>query len=160
MGEGVVNYIHSILMTSGGAKMEFEDAVPFLQNNHRAVISTYQKTGGMQSSIVVCGAYQGQGAFVSVHGSSAKVRNLRRDPRCTMLAVTSDWRSYVVVEGQATLKDARNTDAEELRVLLREVFRACGDQEHPDWEEYDQAMVKQDAVVLLVSPDRVYGILR
>ena len=140
--------------------MKFEDAVPFLQKNHRGVISTYQKNGGMQSSIVVCGTYQGNGAFVSVRGNSAKVRNLRQDPRCTILAVTSDWRSYVVVEGQTTLKDARNTDAEELRILLREVFRACGDKDHPDWEEYDQAMVKQDAVVVLVSPDRVYGILR
>ena len=140
--------------------MEFEDAVPFLQKNHRAVISTYQKTGGMQSSIVVCGAYQGQGAFVSVQGCSAKVRNLRRDPRCTVMAVDNDWRDYTVVEGQAQLKDYHNTPPEEFRVLLREVFRACGDKDHPDWEEYDQAMVKQDAVVVFVTPERVYGKLR
>ena len=43
------------------------------------------------------------------------------------------------------------------RVELREVFRACGDKDHPDWEEYDEAMVKQDAVIVLVKPDRVYG---
>ena len=65
-----------------------------------------------------------------------------------------------MVEGQASLMDARNTDAEELRVLLREVYRACGDQEHPDWEEYDRVMRQQDAVVVLVRPDRVYGLLR
>ena len=102
----------------------------------------------MQTSIVVCGAYQSNAAFVSVRGNSAKVRNLRRDPRCTVLGVTSDWRSYAVIEGQASLKDAKNTDPEELRVLLREVFRACGDKDHPDWEEYDRAMVQQDAVVV------------
>ena len=56
--------------------------------------------------------------------------------------------------------DYRNTDAEEFRVLLREVFRACGDKEHPDWEEYDQAMVEQDAVIVFVSPDKVYGFIR
>ena len=44
-----------------------------------------------------------------------------------------------------------------MRVELREVFRACGDKDHPDWEEYDQAMVKQDAVIVLVKPERVYG---
>ncbi len=66
----------------------------------------------------------------------------------------------VIVEGQAQLFDARNTEAEELRVLLREVYRACGDKDHPDWEEYDGAMVDQDAVVVLVSPDRVYGRVR
>ena len=63
------------------------------------------------------------------------------------------------IKGQAyyQLMDYRNTPAEEFRVLLREVFRACGDKDHPDWEEYDQAMVKQDAVVVLVAPERVYG---
>ncbi len=77
-----------------------------------------------------------------------------------MLSVKPDWRSFVIVEGQAQLFDARNTEAEELRGLLREVFRACGDKDHPDWEEYDRAMVDQDAVVVLVPPDRVYGRVR
>ncbi len=140
--------------------MEFEEARPFMEANHQGVITTRQRNGGTQVSIVVCGAYQGKAAFVSVRGKSAKVRNLRRDQNCTVLTVTPDWRNFVVVEGQATLFDAGNTDAEELRVLLREVYRACGDKEHPDWEEYDQAMVQQEAVVVLVSPDRVYGRVR
>jgi len=53
-----------------------------------------------------------------------------------------------------------NTDAEEVRKLLREVYRACGDQDHPDWEEFDQAMRDQEGVVVLVRPDRVYGQVR
>ena len=32
--------------------------------------------------------------------------------------------------------------------------------DHPDWKEYDQAMVQQDAVVVLVKPERVYGRIR
>ena len=140
--------------------MEFKEVVPFLQANHRGVITTCRRNGGFQTSIVVCGTYEGYGAFVSVHGSSAKVRNMRHNPHCSMLAVSSDWRGYVVVEGETTLKDARNTDGEELRVLLRQLFRSCGDKEHPDWEEYDQAMISQNAVGVLVRPDRVYGLLR
>ena len=140
--------------------MEFEEARPFMEANHQGVITTQQRNGASQVSIVVCGAYQGKAAFVSVRGNSAKVRNLRRDPNCTVLTVTPDWRNFVVVQGQATLYDAGNTDAEELRVMLREVYRACGDKEHPDWEEYDQAMVQQEAVIALVSPDHVYGRVR
>ena len=140
--------------------MNFQDAEPFLQSNHRGVITTRRPNGATHASIVVCGAYKGNAAFVTVYGKSAKVRNLRRDPNCSVLAVTDDWRQFVTVEGQATLYDASNTDPEELRVLLREVYRACGDQDHPDWEEYDQAMVKQKAVVVLVRPERVYGLLR
>tara|TARA_B100001167_G_scaffold102205_1_gene62459 strand:+ start:148 stop:570 length:423 start_codon:yes stop_codon:yes gene_type:complete len=137
--------------------MDFEDVRSFMESNHPGVITTQQRNGASQVSIVVCGAYQGNAAFVSVRGNSAKVRNLRRNPHCTVLSVTPDWRRFAVVEGQATLSDAGNTDAEELRVLLREVYRACGDKDHPDWEEYDRAMVQQEAVVVLVKPDRVYG---
>ncbi len=140
--------------------MEFEDVRPFLEANHRGVIGTRRPNGATHSSIVVCGAYRDQAVFVSVRGNSAKVRNLRRDPHCTVLAVTDDWRSYAVIEGTAQLFDARNTDAEELRVMLREAYRACGDTDHPDWEEYDEAMVKQDAVVVLVRPERLYGLVR
>ena len=140
--------------------MEFEDVRPFMERHHRGVVTTHQADGATQASIVVCGAYQGQAAFVSVRGKSAKVRNLRRDPHCTVLAVTEDWRGWVAVEGEAVLLDARNTEAEELRQLLRRVFRACGDKDHPDWDEYDQAMREQDGVVVLVRPNRVYGLLR
>lgn len=139
--------------------MEFEEVRPFLEANHRGVVTTFQRNGAAQASIVVCGPYQGNMALVSVRGNSAKVRNLRRDPS-TILTVAPDWRSYVVVEGQAQLKDARNTEAEELRLELRQVYQACGGGEHPNWNEYDQVMQQQDAVVVLVRPDRIYGLLR
>ena len=137
--------------------MEFEDVRSHFENNHRGVITTFQASGAAQSSIVVCGAYQGSAAFVIVKGKSAKTRNLRKDARCTVMSVADNWRTCAIVEGQATLMDYHNTDAEKMRVELREVFRVCGDKDHPDWEEYDQAMVKQDAVIVLVKPDRVYG---
>jgi PPOX class probable F420-dependent enzyme len=140
--------------------MEFADARPFLERNHWGVITTHRPDGAGHVSIVVCGAYRDCAAFVIVRGRSVKVRNLRRDPRCTVLAVSKDWRAWVAVEGEAQLFDYRNTAAETFRVMLREVYRACGDQDHPDWEEYDRAMVEQDAVAVLVTPKRVYGLLR
>ncbi len=140
--------------------MDFEEIRPFLAANHRAVINTFQRNGAVHASIVVCGAYQGQAAFVSVRGSSTKVRNLRRDPRCTVVATAADWRGYVVVEGQARLIDSTNTEAEELRQQLREVFKVCGDGTHSDWDEYDRIMRQQDSVVVLVQPERIYGLLR
>jgi PPOX class probable F420-dependent enzyme len=140
--------------------MNFEDIRPFLETNHRGVVTTFQTNGASQSSIVVCGAYDGAVAFVSINGASAKIRNLRRDARCTVLTVTEGWSSYAVVEGTAQLFDSNNTDAEQLRVLLRSIYSACGGGEHPDWEEYDEVMRKQNAVAVLVRPDRIYGLLR
>jgi PPOX class probable F420-dependent enzyme len=140
--------------------MTFEDVRPFLERHHWGVVTTHWPDGGAQSSIVFCGAYQGHTAFVAVYGKSAKVRNLRRDPRCTVLTVTDNWRSWVTVEGEAQLFDYHNTEAEKVRQMFREVYRACGDVAHPDWEEYDQAMVRQGAVIVLVRPQRIYGLVR
>ena len=140
--------------------MEFEEVRPFLESNHRGVVATLQPNGAVQTSIVVCGPYQGDIAFVSVRGDAVKVRNLRRDPRCSVLAVTDDWRSYAVVEGQARLSDSENTGAEELRLLLRDAYKACGGGEHPDWEEYDRVMRQRRPVVVMVQPDRIYGLIR
>ncbi len=140
--------------------MEFEQVKPFLANNHRAVVNTLGASGGIQSSIVVCGAYQEYMAFVSVRGRSAKIRNLRRNSRCTVVATSADWRNYVVVEGEAQLFESSNTPAEELRQKLRDVFKVCGDGTHSDWDEYDRVMQQNEAVVVLVTTERVYGLLR
>jgi len=137
--------------------MEFEDVRSHFESNHRGVITTFQANGAGHSSIVVCGAYQGNAAFVIVKGSSAKARNLRNDARCTVMSVSDNWRTCAIVEGQATLMDYRNTDPEKMRVELREVFRACGDKDHSDWEEYDQAMRDDNRAIVIVVPDHVYG---
>ena len=140
--------------------MDFEDVRPYLETHHRGVIATRRPNGATHSSIVVCGAYKGHAAFVSVYPRSQKIRNFRRDPNCTVLAVSEDWRQWVSVEGKATLFDYGNTDAEEIRMMLREVYMACSDTEHPDWDEYDQAMIDQEAVIVLVAPECVYGLVR
>ena len=80
--------------------MEFKDVKSHFENNHRGVITTFRANGAGHSSIVVCGAYQGNAAFVIVRGNSAKTRNLRRDPRCTVMSVSDNWRTCAIVEGQ------------------------------------------------------------
>ena len=140
--------------------MEFEDIRPFLEANHQAVVTTFQSNGAVQASIVVAGAYEGAATFVSIRGSSAKVRNLRRDARCTVLTVTDGWRSYAVVEGTAQLFDASNTDSEQLRVLLRAVYGACRGGQQLDWEESDHVLSQHQDVAVLVQQERNFELLR
>ncbi len=140
--------------------MDFEQARPFLEQHHWGVVTTHQVDGAAQSSVVFSGTFQNQAAFVAVYGESAKVRNLRREPRCTMMNVTKDWRSWVTVEGDVQLFDYSNMEQEAMRQLFRDLYNACGDREHPDWEEYDRAMVTQKAVGVLIRPQRVYGLIR
>ena len=140
--------------------MNFDNASSFLKNNHRGVINTNRPDGATHSSIVVCGLYNEEPVFVSVYPRSQKIVNLRRDPKCTFLSVSSDWREWVTVEGKATLVSYENTNGEEMRKLLREIYMCCSDTPHPDWVDYDEAMVRQKAVIVTVDPQRVYGLLR
>ncbi len=140
--------------------MDFSAVIPFLENNHRGVIGTRRENGATHSSIVVCGVFQNKAAFVSVYPKSQKIVNLRRNPLCTILAVTDSWREYVVIEGEAELIDYNNTNESKMRPLLRELYIVCSDSPHPNWEEYDEAMVKQHAVIVLVETEKVYGLLK
>ena len=136
--------------------MEYSDVLSFLKAHHEGVVTTYRRSGAPQMSIVRCGPFRDTITLVA-RGGTAKLANLSRDPRCGVLAVRQDWRGYAVVTGTATVHDWDNTDAEELRGMLREAYTACGGGQHPDWEEYDRVMREEGRAVVMVQPEHVYG---
>ena len=135
--------------------MNLSDARSFLQQHHRMVVTTHGRAGSAQMSVVLGGPFDQRVSFVA-RGDSAKVRNLKNDPRISVLVVTPDWRGWVTVEGTAEIKDWVGTDPEELRVLLRDTFMAAGGR-HNDWDEYDRTMREENRAVVLITPQRVYG---
>ena len=128
----------------------------FLTENHEAVLATFRANGAAQMSIVTCGPY-GEGAAFTTTAGRAKLRNLGRNPRCSLLVSEGDWRRYLVLEGRAVVMSADNTEAEVLRAALRDVYRAAAGKEHPDWEEYDEAMVWDRRSAVIVVPEHTYG---
>ena len=137
--------------------MTFDDVRPFLDANHSAVVVTFRKSGAAQARVVTCVHYQSGVAFTTT-SDRAKLANLRRDPRCTILVSRRDWSAYAVLEGTADIRWSDRTDAEQLRITLREVYRACSGKDHPDWEEYDQAMLDQRRAAIIVRPRHIYGV--
>ncbi len=133
-----------------------DKAGAFLAENHNAVLTTFRNSGGAQMSVVTCGLYKGRVAFTTT-ADRVKLVNLKRNPRCSLLVSKTDWWGYVVLEGRADLLSPENTDSEDLRLALRDVYRAASGQDHPDWEEYDQAMRDQRRSVVMVIPEHVYG---
>ena len=128
----------------------------FTTENHQGVLTCFRKNGMPQMSIVTCGAYRDGVAF-STTIDRAKLILLKRDSRCALMVSKQDWWGYVVLEGRATVLSPDNTSAEELREALRGVYRAATNQDHSDWDEYDQAMVKDRRAAVIVVPDHVYG---
>jgi PPOX class probable F420-dependent enzyme len=130
----------------------------FASQQHFAVVATFRRNGAAQLSIVLCGPFRYGIAFTTTR-DRAKYANLKRDPRCSLLLSHRDWRLYVVLEGRASILSSENTPPDELRQAFREVYRAAAGREHPDWEEYDRAMVADRRVIVVVEPERTYGTL-
>ncbi|GLE52576.1 PPOX class F420-dependent oxidoreductase [Mycobacterium montefiorense] len=128
-----------------------------------AVISTVRADGTVQASLVNVGELPHPQTGEAVLGfttyGKVKLANLRERPQ---LAVTfrNGWQ-WATVEGRAELAGPDDTqpwlaDAEQLRLLLREVFTAAGGT-HDDWDEYDRVMAKERRAVVLIPPTRVYS---
>jgi PPOX class probable F420-dependent enzyme len=148
----------------GEAMMDIDDfARVAAADNGLCVVTTVRDDATVQASVVNAGLVEhpvSQARVVGLvaAGGSRKLENLRRRPRAT-LVVKSGWQ-WVAVEGATELigpdDPIAGVDAERLRLVLREVFRAAGGT-HDDWDEYDRVMASERRTAVFVSPDRVYS---
>jgi PPOX class probable F420-dependent enzyme len=129
-----------------------------LSEGHGGVLVTLKRDGRPQLSNVGHAYYPDERIIrVSITDDRAKTRNLRRDPRASYHVTSSDRWAYVVAEGTAELspvaKDPYDATVEELVRLYRDVLG-----EHPDWEDFRAAMVRDGRLVLRLKVERAYGI--
>jgi uncharacterized protein len=93
---------------------------------------------------------------VSITEPRAKTRNLRRDPRASILVDADDGWSYAVAEGTVELTPpAASPDDDTVEALIALYRDIAG--EHPDWDDYRQAMVTDRRVLLTLPISHVYG---
>ena len=128
-----------------------------------AVVSTVRADTTIQASLVNAGIVPhpatGEPVLAFVTYGRVKLANLRARPAVT-LTFRDGWQ-WASVEGRAELAGPNDqptwlTSADQLRLLLREVFTACGGT-HDNWDDYDRTMVEQGRVAVLVAPTRVYS---
>lgn len=133
-----------------------ENVRTFCAGTQWGVLTTFRRNGAAQMSVVACGPLQDGVAFLGTL-DRAKVRNLKRNPRCSLLVSREDWRDYVVLEGRARIVSSENTDPEEWRLALQDTQRAYSGREHPNWEQFDQTMIRERRVSVIIVPDHIYG---
>ena len=102
----------------------------------------------------------GPTARVSVVDGRAKVANLQRDPRASLLVTSDDGWSYAVLEGDAELSPVAREEHDETVEELVEVYRTIRGEEHPDWDDYRRAMVADRRRILRVHVTKVYGLIQ
>jgi PPOX class probable F420-dependent enzyme len=128
-----------------------DELLDFVRTRHHLVLATTRRDGRPQLSPVTGGVDDDGRIVVSTYPDRAKATNLRRDPRASVLVLSGDWNdAWVQVDGTAEVLDMPSQEAED---GLVEYFR-CISGEHPDWEEYRQAMRKQGKSLVRITPER------
>ena len=125
-----------------------DELLDFLRPRHHLIFGTTRQDGRIQLSPVTGGIDAEARVVVSSYPDRAKTANLRRDPRATVLFLSDDFGDeWVQVHGTGEVLDL--PDALE---PLCDYYRSISG-EHPDWDEYREAMTRQGKVLLRLTID-------
>jgi PPOX class probable F420-dependent enzyme len=128
-----------------------QEAHDFVARSHRAVLATIKRDGRPQLSHVAYALDHDGRIKISVTRDRAKTRNLQRDPRASLVVQGDNWYQYVVVEASAEVQDGPGVFAD-----LRRIYEMIAGKPHPDWAEFDHAMVRDGRVLLSLAIERLY----
>ncbi|MEE2038059.1 PPOX class F420-dependent oxidoreductase [Nocardiopsis sp. CT-R113] len=130
-------------------KVDLDGLLEFARPRHRGLLITRRSDGAPQASPVTCGVDTEGRIVVSTYPERAKARNARRDPQASIVVLSEDFDGpWVQIDG-----DAEVIDGEEAVEPLVEYFRVISG-EHPDWDEYREAMRRQGKALVRITPRR------
>ncbi|GAB3273236.1 PPOX class F420-dependent oxidoreductase [Kineosporia babensis] len=130
-------------------RVELEELLEFIRPRHRATLVTTRSDGSPQLSLVTCGVDTEGRIVISTYPERAKAINLRRRPNASVCIQSDEFNgAYVQVDGPAEVIDLPDSVEP-----LVEYFR-CISGEHPNWDEYREAMLKQGKSLIRITPQR------
>lgn len=130
-------------------KVDLDGLLEFVRPRHKALLLTRRADGSPQASPVSCGVDTAGRIVVSTYPERAKTRNARKDSRVSVVVLSDDFDGpWVQVDGSAEV-----IDGEDAVEPLVEYFRVIAG-EHPDWDEYREAMRRQGKALVRVTPEK------
>ncbi|MFH8582713.1 PPOX class F420-dependent oxidoreductase [Streptomyces sp. NPDC017958] len=130
-------------------QVSLAELLDFVRPRHRAILLTRRTDGSPQGSPLTCGVDDSGRIVVSTYPERAKTRNAKRDPRVSLIVLSDEWNGpWVQIDGTAEVVDAPDS----VEPLVEYYRNIAG--EHPDWDEYREAMVKQGKSIIRVTPQR------
>jgi PPOX class probable F420-dependent enzyme len=127
-----------------------KDVRSFVASHHRGVLATTRRDGMPQLSPVLVGVDDDGSLVLSTRQAAMKTANVRRHAWASVCvfddAFFGDW---VQAEGKATVESLPSA----MDGLVRYYRLVAG--EHPDWDEYRNAMDRDRRVLLRIRIERV-----
>ena len=129
-------------------RVDRAELLEFLRPRHRAILVTERSGGRPQMSPVTCGIDQEGRMVISTYPERAKTRNAKRNEQVSVCVLSEEFNgAWVQVDGRAEVIDP----PESIEPLV-EYFRSISG-EHPDWDEYREAMRKQWKSLIRITID-------
>jgi PPOX class probable F420-dependent enzyme len=139
--------------------MQIPEAMEFVAEHKNAMLLAIKSDGRPQSSNIAYVVNDAGQILVSVTEGRAKTKNLRRDPRASLHVNRDDFWAYVVIEADVELTPVAVRPDDETVDQLVEYYRSVAG-EHDNWDEYRQAMVDDQRLILTLTPTHAYGMLQ
>ena len=136
--------------------MDLNVALGFAGSTNNGVLATQKRDGRPQLSNITHLVGEDGTIRISITASRAKYANLRRDSRASLHVTEPYFGSWVVLECDATVSDVASDTSDAIVDDLVDLYRQVLG-EHPDWDEYRAAMVRDGRVVVHLSPIHAYG---
>lgn len=130
-------------------KVDRDEVIGFIRPRHHGILVTTRRDGRPQTSPVTFGVDEEGRVVIATYPRRSKVANLRRQPATSLCVLSDDFNGeWVQLDGTAEVLDL----PEALDPLV-EYFRAISG-EHPDWDEYRDAMARQGKCLLRITIER------
>ena len=138
--------------------MEISEALDFVRQHHFGVLATQRRDGRPQLSNIAYSVFDGDVIAVSMTDGRAKTRNMARDKRASLHVTRDDFWAYCVLDCDVELMPVVTAPDDATADALVEYYRRASG-EHPDWDEYRQAMVTDRRLLARLTPTHAYGML-
>lgn len=126
--------------------MDIAEALGFVAQHSHTVLTTLRKDGTPQLSPVDVAVDDEGLVVISSRETAYKTKNLRRDPRAWLCVLSDEfYGQWVQLEGTVDVQSLPDA----MEPLVDYYRRLSG--EHPDWDDYRAAMVRDSRCLLRVT---------
>lgn len=131
--------------------MEIADAQKFVAANHQGCLVAWRRDGLPQMTLVSPAIDREGHVILTSRGTTFKVKNVRRDPRVSLLVFGEEFHgsNYVQIHGTAEIISL----PEAMDLLIHWRQQVYGG--HPNWDEYRDKMKAERRVILRIKMEKV-----
>ncbi|MEC8974282.1 MAG: PPOX class F420-dependent oxidoreductase [Actinomycetota bacterium] len=138
--------------------MELDEALVWVAEKTHGILITIRRDGRAQSSDISFTLKDGK-FCISATASRAKTRNLLKDDRAVLHVTSPKTWSYISFDGTVEVTSPAQTKNDEVNQELAEIYQRILGEEHPNWEEFQQAMINDGRLVLRLVPQSAVGMV-